>query len=80
MKKTMSKLSGTVFGIVLCVAAFSNTGCQTTVGGQTLPSPYYLTDDIQYFPKGPEFRLTNTVRAMEEYKLEQEKIESGLVE
>lgn len=30
------------------------SGCQATIGGQTLPSPYYLEDDVQYFPAGPE--------------------------
>jgi hypothetical protein len=33
------------------------TGCQVTTGGQTLPSPYYLDDDVQYFPSGREFKL-----------------------
>jgi hypothetical protein len=42
-------------------------GCQTTIGGQTLPSAYYLRDDVQYFPAGPEFLLPNTKRAIEEY-------------
>ena len=28
------------------------TGCQIDVGGQTLPSPWYLQDDVQYFPPG----------------------------
>ena len=28
------------------------TGCQIDVGGQTLPSPWYLNDDVQYFPPG----------------------------
>lgn len=54
-----------------CLLMGSLTGCQTTVGGQTLPSPDYLRDDIQYFPAGPEFLLPNTVRAMEEYKAAQ---------
>lgn len=48
------------------------TGCQTTVGGQTLPSAYFLRDDVQYFPAGPEYLLSNTVRAMEQYKLDQQ--------
>ncbi len=48
------------------------TGCQSTTGGQTLPSGYYLEDDVQYFPSGPEFLLTNQVQALEQYKLEQE--------
>ena len=25
------------------------TGCQSQFGGQTLPSPYYLETDVQYF-------------------------------
>ncbi|RPI83607.1 MAG: hypothetical protein EHM42_08265 [Planctomycetaceae bacterium] len=54
---------------VLCSAA---AGCQVSVGGQTLPSAYYLRDDLQYFPAGPEFKLSNQVRAIEEYKLRQQ--------
>ena len=53
-------------------------GCQSSIGGQTLPSPWYLTDDVQYFPPGPEFKLSNQVRAMEEYKLEQDRLRSGI--
>ena len=50
-----------------------STGCfQTTVGGQTLPSAYYLDDDVQYFPSGPEQKLANQIRAMERYKAEQQ--------
>lgn len=40
------------------------TGCQVDVGGQTLPSPYYLTDDVQYFPTGPQFKLSSEAAAM----------------
>jgi len=50
----------------------SSVGCQTTIGGQTLPSAYYLKDDLQYFPPGPEFKLTRQVQALEEYRLRQE--------
>ncbi len=53
------------------------TGCQTSIGGQTLPSAYYLEDDIQYFPAGPEFLLTNEVRAIEQYKAERAELEQG---
>ena len=50
-----------------------SAGClQTTVGGQTLPSAYYLDDDVQYFPSGPEQKLSNQIRAMEKYKAEQQ--------
>jgi hypothetical protein len=48
------------------------TGCQVDVGGQTLPSPYYLYDDIQYFPSGPEFKLSQEAAAMKAYEAEAE--------
>lgn len=47
------------------------TGCQSDIGGQTLPSPYYLYDDIQYFPAGPEFQLTQEAAAMKAAKANQ---------
>jgi hypothetical protein len=59
----------TILGV--CGLAMMATGCQTSVGGQTLPSGYYLRDDVQYFPAGPEFLLTNTKQAIEQYKLDQ---------
>lgn len=49
----------------------SLSGCQTTINGQTLPSWAYLRDDVQYFPAGPEFQLTNQVRALDEYRAAQ---------
>ena len=48
----------------------SLTGCQTQMGGQTLPSAFYLTDDVQYFPAGPEELLPNQQRALDEYRAE----------
>jgi hypothetical protein len=48
------------------------TGCQVTVGGQTLPSPYYIDDDVQYFAPGSEFKLSNEAAALKAYKAEQE--------
>jgi hypothetical protein len=59
----------------LSCIAFSSivmTGCQVDVGGQTLPSPYYMYDDIQYFPPGPEFKLSQEAAAMKAYKAEEE--------
>lgn len=53
------------------------TGCQTSIGGQTLPSATYLDDDVQYFPAGPEFKLTNQVEAGRKYQLEQEQLRGG---
>ena len=40
-----------LFFVVLGGASL--VGCQVDVSGQTLPSAYYLQDDIQYFPAGP---------------------------
>lgn len=51
--------------------SFASTGCQSTIGGQTLPSAYYLRDDVQYYQAGPEFKLSRQVEALEEYKLRQ---------
>ncbi|HEX3599379.1 MAG TPA: hypothetical protein VHU84_04515 [Lacipirellulaceae bacterium] len=44
------------------------TGCQVEVAGQTLPSPYYLTDDVQYYAPGSEFKLAREAAAMQEQK------------
>ncbi|MBL9090019.1 MAG: hypothetical protein JNL96_02265 [Planctomycetaceae bacterium] len=41
------------------------TGCQVDVSGQTLPSPYWLSDDVQYFPAGTEFKLSREAAAMQ---------------
>jgi hypothetical protein len=46
------------------VALVGMTGCQVSSNGQTLPSPYYLQDDVQYFAPGPEFILANEAAAM----------------
>ncbi len=56
-----------------CVAPY----LQYVVGGQTLPSAYYLEDDVQYFPTGPETKLANQIRALERYKLERESLQDG---
>ncbi|HEY2761361.1 MAG TPA: hypothetical protein VGI75_11470 [Pirellulales bacterium] len=36
--------------------------------GQNLPSPYYLGSQIQYYPAGPEFKLTNEAQSQKEYR------------
>ena len=71
-------ISVSVTMALLCPLMLAATGCQTTVGGQTLPSPDYLKDDVQYYPAGPEFKLSNQVQALEEYKLEREKLRAGV--
>ncbi|MBM4011918.1 MAG: hypothetical protein ACKO4Z_03050 [Planctomycetota bacterium] len=52
------------------LATVATTGCQVDIGGQTLPSAYYLQDDIQYFPAGPEFKLSKEAAAQKAYKKE----------
>ena len=49
---------------LITLVGISTTGCQVDIGGQTLPSPYYLYDDVQYFPAGPEFQLPREAAAM----------------
>ncbi|MGD9723214.1 MAG: hypothetical protein AB7O59_17915 [Pirellulales bacterium] len=43
------------------------TGCQVDIAGQTLPSPWYQKDDIQYFPPGPEFKLSREAAAQKAF-------------
>lgn len=64
----LRKQAVTLLGV--CGIAMMATGCQTSVGGQTLPSAYYLKDDVQYFPAGPEYLLTNARQAIEQYNLD----------
>jgi hypothetical protein len=52
-------------------AALGLSGCQMDIGGQTLPSPYWQTDDVQYFPPGPEFKLSREAAAMKAFKQDQ---------
>ena len=44
------------------------TGCTVEIAGQTLPSPYYLTDDVQYYAPGPGFVLAREAAAAQEAK------------
>jgi hypothetical protein len=44
-------------------AALGITGCQAEYGSQTLPSPWYLNNQVQYYPTGPEFKLSREAAA-----------------
>ena len=59
-----------IFAASFALVGLATTGCQVDVGGQTLPSAYYLQDDIQYFPAGPEFKLSKEAAAQKAYKEE----------
>ncbi len=62
-KNTNYWLNGILCSAMLLSAA-ATTGCQIEVAGQTLPSGYYFQDDIQYFRKGPEFKLSREAAAL----------------
>ena len=52
-----------------CAAAalgLGQAGCQTWVGGMTLPSPRYLEHYPQYFPPDPPFPLQQELNSMQD--------------
>ena len=54
------------------LATLGSTGCQSTVGGQILPSPYYYTDDVQYYAPAQEHKLAKEAAALKAYKADQQ--------
>lgn len=69
MKETKGRMALVVAVLAaLLVAPFA--GCQVTRNGQTLPSPYYLGDDIQYHPSGTEFQYQQEVDYMNKVNAE----------
>ncbi len=64
----------TLVGGALVISGAS-TGCQVAVNGQTLPSPYYLEDDVQYFPGAGDFKLPREEAALRAARAE-EKLQS----
>ncbi|MEO1617803.1 MAG: hypothetical protein AAFV88_18265 [Planctomycetota bacterium] len=63
----------TSLALVAGVCLSAATGCQSTINGQTLPSPYYLQDDVQYFPAGPEFKLSREAAALQAAKAQEKR-------
>lgn len=45
-----------------------------------MPSAYYLRDDIQYFLAGQEDRYPEARRKLEQYRLDQQRVQEGLAE
>ena len=58
-------------GGLLILASAASTGCQVEVAGQTLPSPYHLSDDVQYYAPGHEFKLQNEASALAQQRAEE---------
>ena len=48
-----------------------STGCQVDIAGQTLPSGYHLSDDVQYYAPGAEFKLANEAAALAEARAQE---------
>jgi hypothetical protein len=56
---------------VLCLflgGCFGLTGCMGNYSGQNLPSAYYLNSQVQYYPPGNQFLLTNEASAQKAYR------------
>ena len=64
------KTIGAVALAALFVVPF--VGCQVTRNGQTLPSPHYIHDDIQYHPSGNEFQYQEEVDQMNKINAERQ--------
>ncbi len=65
MKRSSLINAKSIFTVAIAAGTIvSATGCQVALNGQTLPSPYYLQDDVQYFPSGPEFKLPREAAAL----------------
>jgi hypothetical protein len=63
----MQSWRSAIYGLAVGTA-LAASGCQVDIGGQTLPSPWYQKDDIQYFPPGPEFKLSREAAAQKAFK------------
>jgi hypothetical protein len=72
MQKNSQRAMKNLLGSLGIIAALTATGCQVDIGGQLHPSPYYLSDDVQYFPAGSEFKLSNEAAQMKAFDAEAE--------
>ncbi|QDV62798.1 MULTISPECIES: hypothetical protein [Crateriforma] len=62
---------GALLTLIIGSTLAAATGCQSSINGQTLPSAYYLQDDVQYFPVGPEFKLSREAAALQAARAEE---------
>jgi hypothetical protein len=69
-EKNSNSIRLVILGLLLTACIAPSMGCQVSVAGQTLPSPYYLYDDVQYFPAGPQNKLANETAALEKARAE----------
>jgi hypothetical protein len=55
-----------LFAASIGLALAAVTGCQTWMGGMTLPTGHYLEHLPQYFPQEPDFPLPKELATQEE--------------
>ena len=67
MKRFASNMNCRSFLAMAALASLGLTGCQTAQTGNPMPSPNYLDGQVQYFPKGPKFKLEKEAAAMKAY-------------
>lgn len=67
---TRQTLAKYALGACLFASLLPSIGCQVSIGGQTLPSAHYQRDDLQYFPKGPEYKLSQEAAALKAARAE----------
>ncbi len=65
--KTLRLWKKALWGVAL-VGCGSLTGCMGNYSGQNLPTGYYLNSQIQYYPPGPQFKLTEEAAAQKAYR------------
>ncbi len=53
-------------GLALAFGLPLTVGCQTHLGGMTLPSPHYLTDLPDFIPRAPNFPLPRELARQQE--------------
>lgn len=63
--KIQNRVTTLASGLFMLLS-LASLGCQAEYAGQTLPSAYYLTDDVQYYAPGPEFKLAREAAALKE--------------
>jgi hypothetical protein len=68
--RSQNLVQSIAIGSLLVFGSLACSGCQVSVGGQTLPSAYYHQDDIQYMPRGPEFKLSREAAAQKAARMQ----------
>jgi hypothetical protein len=65
--KTFCRWKNTLLGVAVA-GCCGLTGCMGNYSGQNLPSGYYLSEQLQYYPPGPQFKLTEEAAAQKAYR------------